>query len=224
MASTKPLRILCLHGHGTNSRIFKDQTTALRNEVGGGIEWRFAEGGIPTPKFHTLKDEYPEDEECFSFVDMHDTASVARAMENINDFVTFEGPFDIVVAQCATASLMAALLMRQAEEKPAEPPLFKGAVFFSTFPVLNVKALKGWEFLEDAATEFPIAIPTANVWSANEKMHAELAPQIADLCAASTNINYIHSSGNGIPTAIDELALLGAAQAVKSTIDLAVTA
>jgi hypothetical protein len=155
---------------------------------------------------------------------MHDTASVVQAMEYIHDFVTAEGPFDIVVAQCATASLMAALLMRHAEEKPQEPPLFKGAVFFSTFPVLNIKALKGWEFLKDAATAFPIAIPTANVWSANEKMHAELAPQIAHLCAASTNINYIHSCGNGIPTATDELALLGAVQAIKRTINLAVTA
>ena len=43
------MRFLCLHGMGTNSRIFEAQTAAIRYLLGSEHTFEFIDGAVPTP-------------------------------------------------------------------------------------------------------------------------------------------------------------------------------
>jgi len=47
--NTEKTKVLCLHGQGSNSRVFEATTAALRKELGDKFEWHFVEGTIPVP-------------------------------------------------------------------------------------------------------------------------------------------------------------------------------
>ena len=42
------MRFLCLHGMGTNSRIFEAQTAAIRYLLGSEHTFEFIDGAVPT--------------------------------------------------------------------------------------------------------------------------------------------------------------------------------
>ena len=43
------MHFLCLHGRGTNGRIFEAQTAAIRQAVGSGHTYEFIDGGVVAP-------------------------------------------------------------------------------------------------------------------------------------------------------------------------------
>jgi hypothetical protein len=129
------------------------------------------------------------------------------------------------MAACSTAALSAALLLHKADEG-AMTQLFKGAVFLSggrpfDHSVLNSQGLK---FLENDTGHAQLAIPTANIWGIKDARSTVNAPQLAALCSLKENFNFIHDSDSSIPQAKDQDDLIGAAQAIRRTVDLALFA
>ena len=126
----------------------------------------------------------------------------------------------------SSASLAASLLIRRAREHPAEAPLFKGAIFFSGIAPVDTTILRKHEvrFLNHAAVDTPITIPTANIWAANDERHRVHSAVLSKLCSVNLNEELIHANGSTIPGAGEEATLVRAALAIRKTVDRAIIA
>jgi len=226
MSSNGKIRVLCLHAPGMNSQVFAAITAALRNELGDDYEWIFAEGTIPVPIDEDLKGYFPEDDKYYAYADPQDPKSVAKAMDDMIEFIRGKGPIDIVVGASGSASLTASILLRHAEENPDQPVPFSGAVFFNGYNPLNSNSLgkDDQPYLNPETHSTIISIPTANIWGANDARHAAAAKALSMFCNPALNENVTHSNGSTIPGAAAEDDLIMAAQAIRKTVSRAVPA
>jgi hypothetical protein len=162
-------------------------------------------------------------EKYFSPFDLNDASSLQKTQEQLEEFVCQEGEFSLVVCESVSASIVASLLQRRAEEKPEEPPLFKGAIFLAGYSPLDPLAILNnrFEILTNPSQYKPLPIPTANIWGSKDVRHFDRSPQLAALCNPSMNVNFIHHGDSMIPGAADEEGLVGAAHAIQQTVDRA---
>jgi hypothetical protein len=143
-----------------------------------------------------LKGYYPEDDDCFSFVDLHDRWSVAKALQGLNDSILMEGPSDIIMAASAGASVASLLLMREAGHPMSDQPLIKGAVFLSGHAI-DASALgdNHLKFLESSLGKYQITIPMENIWRGDDSNPRHTtSSQLAAICKPELNINFIHNA------------------------------
>ncbi|CRG91966.1 hypothetical protein PISL3812_09020 [Talaromyces islandicus] len=230
MAAPK-IRVLCLHGHGSNSQAFEAETAALRHELGDEFEWIFAQAPVPMQpgQWSTLalldEEIMRQPGKFYSPFDINDSTSLLKAQERLEEFVHQEGDFQLVVCESISASIVASLLQRRAEENPDAPPLFKGAVFLAGYSPLDRDAIlnAGFDIFENRALSNTqsLPIPTANIWGSKDARHVDRSPLLAQLCNPSMNINFVHDADSMIPGAADEEALVGAAHAIQQTVDRA---
>jgi len=212
------IRVLCLHGHGSNSKVLEAQTAALRHELDEDYEWVFVNGTVPVTMAPELKGFYPESDDYFGYFTIAEPKSLEKAMNDLEDFIDLEGPFDIVMAVSISSSLIGNLLQKLGTDN--QPP-FRGAIFFAGMAPLDFATCAKGDlgFLEHAEEHKLISIPTANIWGVHDDYHIHSAPKLAAFCSAQTNISLMHEARTPIPSSADEKDLVAAAQVIRVTVD-----
>ncbi|KAH8762236.1 serine hydrolase FSH [Hyaloscypha finlandica] len=210
-------RVLCLHGYGSNTKIFEAQTAAFRRELGPEFEWHFVEGGISVPMDPELQEYCMGEENFFSFFDATSNHGPAKYFTEIESYATSHGPFDLVMAMCFSGSLVAALLMHKAH-LGRHHQVFKGAIFLSGGGVMDPTA-STFKPLEDASAYAKIPIPTANIWGASDEIHRKTAAELALVCCTKINVTFIHDADTPIAQSRDKKALAGTVKAIRRTVD-----
>ncbi|KAF4631031.1 hypothetical protein G7Y89_g7102 [Cudoniella acicularis] len=146
------MHFLCLHGRGTNNKIFEAQTSDIHAEL-----QKYASG----------------DSEYFEYFQPTSTQSLIHVVDQLESYIADEGPFDGVVAFSQGATVVATLIARYSEGdnglKRSELP-FKCALFFSALQGLHYEPLLRGEvkLLESTPDSEVIQIPTAHIWGQND--------------------------------------------------------
>ncbi|KAI0532015.1 DUF341 domain protein [Xylaria digitata] len=195
------MKFLCLHGQGSNSKIFESQTAALRYELGDHHTYEFVEGTIATQMDPDLKDIYSPVDEFFEYVNIGDLESCVAALDYLESYLRAEGPFDAVLAFSQGAALIVSYLMRRAQrESPyLDPASFKCAVLFSPVQALNPELLSqsSAQVLNGLVHGVNINTPTALIWGSNDAVTD--AASISGLFYPDKSETYMHDGGHEIP-------------------------
>ncbi|KAL2793730.1 major facilitator superfamily domain-containing protein [Aspergillus keveii] len=166
------MRILCLHGAGTNSRIFEAQTAAIRYELGDNHTYDFVDGGVPWDMHPGVKNIALEDEPVYAFIDPADLNTGVTAYRNLMDYLEEEGPYDGVIAFSQAATMILTYLAHVARQNALghdTPTPFKFAIFISIVhcPV-DYEAFQRGQIIEICPKDAKgvVGIPTVHIWGA----------------------------------------------------------
>jgi hypothetical protein len=80
-----------------------------------------------------------------------------------------------------------------------------------------------FKFLENPPNGTMLAIPTANIWSANDELKCVVSAKLSALCDQQLNVNVTHSS-SGIPNASHEAGVINAVHTIRKIVDIALSA
>ncbi|PYI14664.1 hypothetical protein BO99DRAFT_437151 [Aspergillus violaceofuscus CBS 115571] len=219
------MHILCLHGAGSNSRIFEIQTAAIRYELGDNHTYDFIEGNIPAAmqpgKPHSpipLQHKPPQagtnvvagieviatkDEPMYAYFDEKNPESGGAVYRHLEELLYHEGPYDGVIAFSQAGTLILTYLAYLAKHKPHCPLPFKFAIILSiTHPPLDYDAIQSGEIrlIDLGAYRDAVRIPTAHIWGARDLAANEIA-LTNTICAAGVRWVYVHALGHDIPRA-----------------------
>ena len=154
------MHFLCLHGMGTNSRIFEAQTAAIRYTLGSQHTFKFLDGAVPAQMAASMSycPPYPilytggcvqkpilmyiaaiepfvsASDNFLQYVDEQSEESCRKALSDLERYIVEDGPFGGVMAFSQGAGLAPSLLIHQMQKDAYEAclhPLFRYAVFFS---------------------------------------------------------------------------------------------
>ncbi|KAF2802560.1 uncharacterized protein BDZ99DRAFT_550843 [Mytilinidion resinicola] len=128
------MRILCLHGRGSNNDIFKMQTAGFRSQL-DDFEFEFVQGTIGHAKegwaIHT--DTFANSG-LWEYYDLLDPYNVIETEQELLQLIEDDGPYDGVLGYSQGASLAAQAIIRFAVENPtatADQFPFRFAVFIN---------------------------------------------------------------------------------------------
>ncbi|KAJ5526484.1 hypothetical protein N7494_013134 [Penicillium frequentans] len=187
------MRIICLHGNGTNSAIMKLQTAPLIHELEEDHEFEFVEGTLQAPMAEGIESlTTPADQDFFAFYNPDDAATLPVALDQLSSYVDAQGPFDGVMAFSAGAALAALYLLQHWEQ--GKPLPFRFAVFFSTASSDAELAQLGL-----APTPGCLKLPTAHIWGQNDLTAPTGGADMASLCDTSQAFVSVHEGGHEFP-------------------------
>ena len=153
--------------------------------------------------------------------------SCRKAVDNLDQYIALEGPFDGVLAFSQGASLAATLMIRRATQKEANPlvPPFNCAIFFSAAFPLDYAALLHSQIEEVSLSSRGevITTPTAHIWGENDGKYRDMSDRLSKLCRQELKTEFIHSSGHEIPSSGSKDAVISAVNAIRRTITRALT-
>ncbi|EHK99374.1 putative Uncharacterized hydrolase C22A12.06c [Glarea lozoyensis 74030] len=189
------MKFLCLHGYGTNNKVFEMQTAALRYELGTHHTFEFVEGTVPAPMDPELQSLFSPSEQAFSYFDTFSTQSCQTALQNLTTYIQVEGPFDAILAFSAGATLAATYLA----QSPNHP--FKCAIFLSGVSPIDPIVLKTGVFrsLDPETDGEMIVIPTAHVYGKRDTKFPGSSAILEKLCVGEKKAVLVHEGGHPIP-------------------------
>ncbi|KAL7935482.1 DUF341 domain-containing protein [Trichoderma chlorosporum] len=168
------MKILCLHGGGTSSQIFEIQTAAIRRELSmdSSFVFEFLEGNIAWPPPAGIHEFMPEATEFFGYYDLNQPTTITQAVDQLEEYVRSEGPFDGVIGFSQGAGLAAMLLMRAHNRVT---PIFSFAIFFCGAGLFNTEALRRGELREfiPGMEAQKITVPTAHIIGSRDEVMLE---------------------------------------------------
>ncbi|KAI1817361.1 serine hydrolase FSH [Poronia punctata] len=123
-----PLRVLCLHGQGTNASIFRRQTERIRKMLPTDYQFYFFDGRHVCEADQDVLDFFPPP--YLAWYPTPTTSFVLDAHGQIRDIVRKHGTFDAVIGFSQGAAVAASLLLHQA--LLGEKPLFRAAIFIGS--------------------------------------------------------------------------------------------
>ncbi|KAI0429433.1 serine hydrolase FSH [Xylaria sp. FL1042] len=212
------MRILCLHGRGTNAKIFEMQTARIRQAIGRDHQFVFANGNVPTPPdagAAAISDEY------YGYVG--ETSLQHKSLYyDLLDLVNSQGPFDGLMGFSEGGAVAAWMLIENAKYPLTFGPL-RCAIFFSAAVPFHPDIIRT-DIMKpvDLAIGEVIKIPTAHVWSNENDINSEKAMSLASLCDAKVRETFVHSMGHSVPgSKYDSEALTGALRIIERTIERA---
>jgi len=218
------MKFLCLHGKGTNSKIFEFQTAAIRHELGPEHRYDFLEGSVPCAAAPGISSLSPETDEFFEYCDTNSFASCSQMVRDLETYVATEGPFDAVMGFSIGATIAAGLMLHQlkAEAQNGAAPTFKCAIFFSGDIPLD---LCSWERgqlqkIQHGAYHELLSVPTAHIWGSNDERG--FGPELSKLCVASLRSVFVHGAGHEIPGPKDKFAFREIVRCIRRTMDRSV--
>lgn len=150
-------------------------------------------------------------------------------MDDLEDYIATEGPFDAVMAFSQGAGLAATLMIRKLLQEPAQQrinPLFKCAIFFSGgIPgdpaALGKNELRPLSYDTDGEV---IGVPTAHIWGSNDQQYPTFGPVLSQLCKREMRTVFIHQGGHEIPGSSSKDAVTATVHAIRRTIAKATSA
>ncbi|PLB42609.1 uncharacterized protein BDW47DRAFT_97488 [Aspergillus candidus] len=198
------MRILCLHGAGTNSRIFEIQIAALRYELGDNHDYDFVEGTIPWKMYPGVERIALKDEPVYAFFDPENPDTGRQAFAHLQNYLRDEGPYDGVIAFSQAATMVLTYLVYIAEQRTMGISIdtpFKFAVLMSIVqPPIDYGALENGT-VEDASLERLKGIvdsPTAHIWGALD-VEPKGAAKASEFCREDVRWTYVHERGHEVP-------------------------
>ncbi|KAL4917378.1 serine hydrolase FSH [Aspergillus aurantiobrunneus] len=220
------MHFLCLHGVGTNSKILEMQTAALRYELGDGHTYDYAEGLFTTPIAPEVESFVTGNETGFSHFDLESSTGSLKPVQDLEDFVAAEGPYDGVIAFSQGIVLASTLIIRNLQE--GKPVPFKCAVFFS--PVMGLldveetsRAGRAVEIDASRSSSTVMTLPTAVIWGSQDPYQVK-AREMVPLCAPEQLSTFVHHGGHEIPGSGANDAVIQSVNAIRRTIDRALDA
>jgi hypothetical protein len=147
---------------------------------------------------------FPETDDCFQYFDVEDLSSGQRALDELENFIAAEGPFDGVIGFSQGASLAATLMVQRSRKDPvgeAAHPVFKCAIFLGASLPCDPVLLKSGHlrFLSSEVDGEVIRVPTTHIWGHHDTSFHP--PLLAQLCNSTQRQIYVHAGGHGIPGA-----------------------
>ncbi|KAI5917480.1 serine hydrolase FSH [Camillea tinctor] len=220
------MRFLCLHGMGTNGKIFGMQTAAIRYGLGSQHTYEFIDGPLPAPMAPGIEAIAEPDEQCFQYTQNGSLDSGIKALHDLERLVDEEGPFDGVMAFSQGAGLVASFIVHKMQCNPNEErirPVFRCAIFFcGSVPEDPAASVNGNQrALSFEADGELIGIPTAHIWGANDTLYPTFGPVLSKLCRSDLKDKFIHDGGHEIPGPRNQQAVMKATQVINRAIERA---
>ncbi|KAF9885220.1 hypothetical protein FE257_000580 [Aspergillus nanangensis] len=201
------MRILCLHGAGTNARIFELQTdeAAIRYELGDNHTYDFVEGTISWEMYPGVDRIALKDEAVYAFMDPSRPETGITAYQHLEEYLLDEGPYDGVIAFSQAATMILTYLAHRAQQQQAAPavPPFKFGIFISIVqPPIDYEALQRGQITEirPEHAKGAVKIPTVHIWGALDESPSGAA-RAADVCSDDVKWVYVHERGHEVPGA-----------------------
>ncbi|KAK2783828.1 hypothetical protein FQN52_009475 [Onygenales sp. PD_12] len=217
------MRLLCLHGLGTNSQIFKVQTAAIRYELGESHDYDFVEGCVPWSTAPEIKPLHPTPSPPSTFTYYNPTSppSIHRALSDLHTYLETEGPFDGLLGFSIGASLAASFIAH----KPAAELPIKCAILLSPAPLVDPLTLDqgrgSIRFLDPLVDGEVIEIPTAVVWGGEDGVLGGYGGAgVVGLCKGGKGVEYVHAGGHEVPGSGGVAGLNGAVKMIRRVIDM----
>jgi len=196
MASSKPYKILFLHGKGENRSMFAQRVARIESALGDSrpVECEY----LSAPILIEGKDKFawwklPRNERSFTATEY---IGIENSFELIESTWKSKGPFDCIVGHSQGAILTSILLARAlVEDYPIKPEkaILMGAAWPQPFDKLvsSIAVLK--------LDKVPYCPRTLHVFALNDKVNpAEMALKIKNLLGHQAEA-LIHENGHDIP-------------------------
>ncbi|KAJ5021184.1 serine hydrolase FSH [Bipolaris maydis] len=196
-----PLRVLCLHGAGTNTEILQFQLRPLIRELESDhtATFHFTEGVVdsgPGPNVENFFEgpyysyyNWPRSSE-------DDGTTVEEAYDQLLDFIETEGPFDAVIGFSHGGTLACGFLAQWSTRHPYEAPPFKCAIFFNSLPPFVVSG--SGNFIFEKHLKGKITIPTLHVVGRKDFIY-EHSLKLHQICGDKKATLMLHDNGHEIP-------------------------
>ncbi|KAI8960757.1 inducible nitrate reductase 2 [Daldinia sp. FL1419] len=123
-------RVLVLHGVGSSAKIMKDQIASLAGELGSDYEFIYLDGAVETERGPGIAPHYLGP--FYSYTTGYTTAEIRDALDDLDQFVQENGPFNGVLGFSQGASIAASYLLDYQIRYPWRQPPFEFAVLFSS--------------------------------------------------------------------------------------------
>ncbi|PYI32693.1 hypothetical protein BP00DRAFT_435104 [Aspergillus indologenus CBS 114.80] len=192
------MRFLCLHGQGSNARV-----TALRYELGDDHSYDFVNGAVPWKTDRDLDQFAMGEEQTFAHCDPEEPESCLQALENLEQYIAAEGPYDGIMGFSQGTNVALSWLLKLQQE--ARPLPFKFGVFFSNpWAVYDYQELLGGHIVpwqHDAYVGL-LDLPTTHIWGSADK-DAKASEAITAACVEAKRSVWIHDKGHEIPVNTD---------------------
>lgn len=198
------MRLLCLHGAGTNSDIFKIQLGPLIHHLlkeDSTYSFEFVDAEVDCPPAEGIEALYPgpfREWYTWDFAKrVPPRETVTDAIESILSIIEEDGPFDGLIGFSQGCAVASALLAHYSTLHPCEPQtnLFKFAVFICGSRPFNYY---GSELLDASVHGQVIQIPTAHVVGRNDPWYKE-SLGLYSLCDGQSAKLYDHGQGHLLP-------------------------
>jgi len=145
------MKILCLHGKGTNSEIFEMQTENFRQLLPSNYQYTFIDGEYEAAPAPGIDNVFPGPYR--RYLPDNSVESTAEQHGFISEIIAEEGPFDGVLAFSQGASLIASILLHHEIEKPLSRPPFRFAVFICSTYAHSARVSLGKDVTEHVKPE-----------------------------------------------------------------------
>ncbi|KAI0022606.1 serine hydrolase FSH [Xylariomycetidae sp. FL0641] len=206
------MKILCLHGNGTNSSVMELQTAPLRHELDDGHEYEFVEAVFPAAMSAGIGGLSSPGHSFYAYYDPGSLDSLQSTLTQLKDYVATEGPFDAIMGFSAGAVLAAAYIL-QVPNGSIEEAAFKCAVFLSS-------AVSKAELKYLGLDGRMIQIPTAHIWGSNDDTAPTGGQDISRLCNPRRRFVYTHDGAHEVPR---KKHLTEAVHTIRRTVGLAMS-
>ncbi|KAL3461785.1 serine hydrolase FSH [Aspergillus heterothallicus] len=216
------MHFLCLHGTGTSSKILEMQTAAFRYELGDGHTYDFVQGLFHEPLGAEFQEIFPTEKDGFSYFNLDPAAASLQPVQDLEDFMAAEGPYDGVIAFSQGIIVASTIIFRSVQE--GRPSPFKCAIFFSP----RLGAMDYGEFqrsgkvgeIDFDAHQGVIPVPTALIWGREDPDRGKAA-QLQKLYPQGRLFSYVHSGGHAVPGAGQTVDLLKSVNVARRAIEMA---
>jgi hypothetical protein len=148
------MKILCLHGRGSNNEIFRAQTAAFRADL-DDFEWTFVQATVRhTEGNWSLYTSQFSHLPLYTYYNPFNPASILQTHDDLAQIIAEEGPFDGVLGYSGGAALAAEILAQAAYDDPfaMERP-FQFAVFINGASPLRCFAMEDAQVMDDIVVD-----------------------------------------------------------------------
>ena len=182
-----------------------------------------------------IRGYFPAEGEYFAYFDPAEPHTYTKALDDLENYLSNEGPFDGVLAYSHGAQLAAGLLARSHGRNSHEQP-FKCAVFlsggvpyhFSNEKTVGRQDVNGRSdvhlvYMDPLEVGELVQIPTANIWGRNDLLYPGKSETLSRMCRRDLNSEFVHDGGHDIPSAKAKEDLFGCVRTVRRAVDCALT-
>ncbi|KAJ5757118.1 uncharacterized protein N7511_007300 [Penicillium nucicola] len=128
------MKVLCLHGYGTNPEVMQYQLSGLKKQADVSWEFHYLSGEVTCPPAPGIETIFPAPYFCYAR--NFDPESIGASYALLEKTIIEHGPFDGVLGFSQGAAIIAGYLIEYAITEPDEPLPFQFMVLFSpTIPL-----------------------------------------------------------------------------------------
>ncbi|MCJ1404141.1 hypothetical protein MMC11_007366 [Xylographa trunciseda] len=157
---------------------------------------------------------FPRQTEYYAFFTDFST-SFDVALEDLEEYLVADGPFDGVIGFSQGACLAASLMMQHARKEPPQST-FRCAIFICGIEPWNMTDGRTYNTTTDGEL---IQVPVATIYGSKDYQWAEASLALSRLCNSQTKEVFDHGRGHEIPRTSELTA--GMARVIRKVIDRA---